>query len=56
MFSFEISALRLDSMLLFELEASDRMLVGELVPALFSMVAKVWPQLFAFWKKPTTLL
>ena len=41
-------------MLLFDLEASARMPVDELVPALFSMVAKVCPQLFAFWKKPTT--
>ena len=54
--SFEISAFNVDSILLLELEASDRMPVVELVPALASMVLKLWPQLFAFWKKPDTLL
>ena len=43
-------------MLLLELEASDRIPVAELVPALVSMLEKFWPQPFAFWKKPTTLL
>ncbi len=33
-----------------------QMPVGELVPALVSMLENVCPQLFAFWKKPTTPL
>ena len=55
LFSFEISAFSVDSMLLLEFAASARIPVDELVPALFSMLEKFCPQLLAFWKKPTTL-
>jgi len=48
LFSLEISAFSVDSILLLELEASERIPVVELVPALVSMVLKLWPQLFAF--------
>ncbi len=53
--SREISALSVDSMVLLELLARERIPVEELVPALVSMLEKVWPQLSAFWKKPATL-
>lgn len=54
--SRETSAFKVDSMLLLDFKASDRMPLVELVPPLVSMVLKFWPQLFAFWKKPTTPL
>ena len=42
--------------MLLDFRLSARMPVVALVPAFVNMVENVWPQLFAFWKKPITPL
>src|ERR1035437_1022078 len=54
--SLEMTAFNVDSMLLLEFSARERIPFDDVVPALFSTVVKLWPQLFAFWKNPATPL